>query len=74
MRERMGTEEESPDIPAVNVDAGDRGKEKARDLARKADHTEEERRAAQAVDEPAHRGLLHPGTDERDPLAAKKES
>jgi len=60
-------------IPSVRIYAGNRREKEDRDLTGKTYDAQEQCRIGEAIDQPAHGDLLHPGSDERDALTAKEE-
>ncbi len=61
-------------VPSVGKNPREGGNYKHWQLRRECDNSQQKRRPCDAVDEPCHRDLLHPGADERDSLSDKKES
>ena len=70
----LGHQHDVHAVPAVGQDAGQRRHEKDGHLGEKSHQPEVEGRAGQAVDQPAHGHLLHPGAGQRDALAAEIEA
>ena len=70
----LGADHDAAAVGAVGPYAGQRREKQARELAREAHQTEEERRAGHAIDEPAERHLLHPRTGQRDHLATQEQA
>ena len=60
-------------VHPVGHGAAQRGQQKNRDLAREAHHAEQCGRTSEPVDQPGLRHRLHPGSDERNQLAADEE-
>jgi len=61
-------------VPAIDQHPGKRGKYKRWNPAGEADDPQEETGLGQTENEPADGDLLHPGADQRDALAAEKET
>jgi hypothetical protein len=60
-------------VPAVDQHPGERSQQKSRDLAGKANQTQQECGIGHTVNQPGECNPLHPCPDERDALAHEKK-
>lgn len=67
-------EEYSMTSEPIRQHTGKRYQKKQRNVADKSDHSQHQLRFGEPIDQPAHRDLLHPGTDKRYRLSEKEQA
>ena len=73
-RERLRDEQNIAAIQAVHPDSGEGREKKCGDLSREADDAQQERRAGEAIDEPAGREARHPRAHQRNALSTEVQA
>ncbi len=69
----LGGNHNSLPVVVVGHDAAERGDEKYRELTGETDRTQQKRRPGQAIDQPRLGNGLHPGSNQRNELAAEEK-
>ena len=72
-QQRLRQEQRAPPVDAIHHHAGERAEEQHPGIAGERDDAQQERGAGEPPREPAHRDLLRPGPDQREPLADEEQ-